>query len=73
MRKRQATVVISSSTVRPVAGGFNTRFVSWQPLFIFNEPIVIVAMLFQSELAPRPVLDRALVFISSGWVFLSLS
>ena len=60
LQKYLAIGAKSSGTFRPAADGYLAQYADWQPVFLVNIPIAIVAVHFQLKPAPRPEPDWGL-------------
>ena len=63
-----ASVMVTSSTFGPVAGGYLTHHFGWRSVFLINAPLCIAAVLLALRLVPRPAREQPWTFDSMGLV-----
>lgn len=61
-----ASVMVTSSTFGPVAGGYLTHLLGWRSIFLVNLPLGLLAVLLTLRLEPRAVRDQPWRFDTYG-------
>lgn len=63
-----ASIMVTSSTFGPVAGGYLTHHFGWRSVFLVNIPLGLLAVVLTLRLKPRPVTERPWTFDTTGLV-----
>ena len=63
-----ASVMVTSSTFGPVAGGYLTHQFGWRSVFLINAPLCVIAVLLTLRLATRPAREQPWTFDGMGLV-----
>lgn len=63
-----ASILVTSSTFGPVAGGYLTHTFGWRSVFLVNIPLGLLAILLTLRLKPRPLLQQSWTFDTTGLV-----
>lgn len=61
-----ASIMVTSSTFGPVAGGYLTQHLGWRSVFLVNIPLGLLAVLLTLRLEPRAVRDQPWRFDTYG-------
>ena len=63
-----ASIMVTSSTFGPVAGGYLTHHFGWRSIFLVNLPLGLLALVLTFRLKARPVVEQPWRFDTMGLV-----